>query len=360
MAPVLLRGPAGAALRAACLVGLLGLAGWGFPSTAVAADHSVTVQLTADAGQDSYQVGARVDLRVRLGCDGAMPCGPVKLVVDFDQNLAFESYSVAGDRLTDPNHYPDVTAVDAPGQVSFTVGATDPIPGGSYVELPISARGNAIPADGLLSVSATATLGAITRSASLKLAVADGQPPVPALTNLTLRAEPASVAVSLGRTARIRLSAASTGDVAAKPGWSVVVLVPGHVRLVSLTGPGQRCSGNVCTARAGLSPGEVSALTAVVGVDGHVQADARVVAYVRPAEGDVAESVPLGRVPLVTTKAPSTRTDNDAMVRLGIGRNSDRLADTGGRDARGLLTLGLLLVSVGGGLLAPRWRRAAN
>jgi LPXTG-motif cell wall-anchored protein len=327
---------------------------------ALAAGRGVAVQLTADEGQDPYRPGARVDVRVRLECSRASACGPVELVVAFDRSLAFESYSVVNDRLTDPNHYPDVTADVAPERTSFTIGTTEPMAAGSSVVIPISARGKAIPDDGLLAVEVAATTADGSSRASLRLAVAEGRAPVSALSNLTLRASPSSISPARG-TPTVRFVVANDGDAPVAAGWRVTVLVPAGVRIASLSGSGLRCSGATCTAADGLAPGGTApALTAVLRVNGPVPAKARVVAYVRPATGDVAERVAAGKAPLVTTNARTSDTDNDAMVVFSPDGNSDRLPYTGGREVRGILTLGLLLVAVGGGLLTPRWRRAAN
>lgn len=301
-----------------------------------------------------------MDVRVRVACSGASACGPVDLVVVLDASLAFESYSVVNDRLTDPSHYPDVTADVTSERASFTIGAAEPMAAGSSVAIPLSARGKAIPDDGLLAVEATATTAGGSSRASLRLAVAEGKVPAPALSNLTLRATPSSISAARG-TPSVRFVVANEGDAPVAAGWRVTVLVPAGVRIASLSSPGLHCSGATCTAADGLAPGSTApALTAVLRVNGRVPAKAQVVAYVRPATGNVGESVPIGTTPLVTTNARTSATDNDAMVVFSRDRNSDRLPYTGGREMRGLLALGLLLVSVGGGLLAPRWRRAAN
>jgi hypothetical protein len=328
---------------------------------AIAAGPGVTVQLTADEGQDPYGVGARVDVRARVRCPGTSACGPVELVVTSDRSLAFDSYSVVNDQRADPNHYPDVAAVLTPERASFTIGATEPIAAGGSVVIPLSARGRAVPEDGLAGIKATAATANASGSASLWLSLVVGKAPAPALGNLTLTASPSSVRAAAGATASVRLVVANTGDAPVAAGWRVTVLVPDRVRLLSLSGPGQHCSGATCAAAAALAPGGTSApLTAVIRVDGRLASRAYVVAYVRPAAGDVAESIPLGKVPLVTTNASASATDNDAMVGLNRSSDSDRLPYTGGRDARGILALGLLLVTVGGGLLSPWWRRAAN
>lgn len=360
--------PAGAVgtLRKAARLALTTLLalGVGLPfaaGTAIAAASDVTVRLTADEGQDPYAIGARVDVRVRIDCSGASACGPVEVVIGFDQWLAFESSSVVHDRLTDPGHYPDVVAVVSPDRPSFTIGTTEPIAPGRSVTIPISARGKGIPDHGPVSIDATASTAKTTSRASLRLLLAAGTVPTPALSNLILGSAPSSIGAARGTTANLKLLVANTGDAPVAAGWRVTVLVPRGVRLLSLSGSGLRCSAATCTADSGLAPGATAApVLAVVRVDGRVAAKARLVAYVRPAGGDVAESSALGKTPLVTTNSRTTATDNDTMVVFSRDRDSDRLPYTGGREVRGILALGLLLVAVGGGLLAPRWRRAAN
>jgi uncharacterized repeat protein (TIGR01451 family)/LPXTG-motif cell wall-anchored protein len=442
---------------------------------------ALTIELTADSGQDSYQVGARVDFRAKVSCVAATSCGVVTVTVSLDPNLTYESHSVITAVRTGPTTNASVQAATTPSSVTFTIG-TDAVGFGSgeYVTFPISARAVSIPADATVKIRAgavsdrqgTATadltistsagpgpndatkvsiggcvwwdadrdgnkdaaespqtgVGIIVSTASgtrvqatdtdasgcyvitdlaaggayqLAITPPDGAVFAQTSTGSVVDANgllsftaPASgsnaaaaaaadlpdlnaglVAYNLelterlatsgsiepGDTVRYRLVATNSGTTAALAGWQVRVVLPKKLTLVSLQGSGFDCVRATCTATGPLAAGGTSApITLTARVASGAAGELSVVAYVRPADGDVAESVPLGTAPGASTDTDATVTDNDDRAVIDIDDSSDSLADTGSRGVWTELTLGAFLVAAGGGLLLTRRRRAAS
>ncbi|MCE1174292.1 MAG: hypothetical protein LWW77_06755 [Propionibacteriales bacterium] len=178
-----------------------------------------------------------------------------------------------------------------------------------------------------------------------------------AAVNLSLQRKAPATSVQPGDEASLELLISNSGKTAALPGWRVAVVLPAGLHLVSLGGSGFTCDERSCLAQDGLPVGATASVTVVVRVDPKATAGA-VVAYVRPADDEVAEAVPLGSVPSATTKTESTLTDND--VRWVFGNGGDTLADTGAGDLLKKGTLGALSLVAGGGLLLVTRRRVAD
>jgi len=138
--------------------------------------------------------------------------------------------------------------------------------------------------------------------------------------NLTLTKKlTTSGTVYPGSTVTYTLTPHNDGPAAALAGWSVTDLLPTGLSLVSMTGTGYTCTGNVCVAGDMLAPatdGPVITVTATVnaGFTGTVNN----LAYITPAGPDVPETNPLGPVPTPGTNPATTPTDNDADAPLTV------------------------------------------
>ena len=131
--------------------------------------------------------------------------------------------------------------------------------------------------------------------------------------NLTLaKTNTTTGSVYAGSTVTFDLTPHNAGPVDALAGWSVTDLLPTGLTLVSMTGTGYTCSGNVCTATAPLAAGTDGPVIKVTAkVDASFVGSVKNVAYVKPAPGDAVETNPL-TTPTTTTNTATTPTDNDA------------------------------------------------
>ncbi len=147
---------------------------------------------------------------------------------------------------------------------------------------------------------------------------ATGQP-APQM-NLRLDKQLVGPAVAVpGQTVEFTLVPRNDGPAPAQAGWSVSEVLPAGLTLVSMTGAGYTCAGVTCTAGAALAGGaDGEPVTVRATVDAGATGELRNVAYVSPAAGDVAESVPLGPVPAPGTDTDTTATDNDSSAQLTV------------------------------------------
>jgi len=170
------RGPLLRVVAAICLATLFwatAQVGEAYPDSA-----PVVINLTADAGQDPYQVGARVDFRAKVTCAAATSCGVVKVTVSLDPNLSYESHSVITAVREGPTTNATVQVATSANTLVFTIG-TDSVGFGSgeYVVFPISARGASIPADARLKIGASAEAAGGTSATELVISTDPGPGP---------------------------------------------------------------------------------------------------------------------------------------------------------------------------------------
>ena len=118
--------------------------------------------------------------------------------------------------------------------------------------------------------------------------------------------------VNPGDTVTFTLTPHNDGPVNALAGWSVTEVMPEGLTLVSMSGQGYTCTGNVCVASGVLPAGEFGPVVTVTATVTYTYLGlSRNVAYVDRAPGDGDETIPLGPVPAPGTDTDSTATDND-------------------------------------------------
>ncbi|MBK6954496.1 MAG: carboxypeptidase regulatory-like domain-containing protein [Actinomycetales bacterium] len=118
--------------------------------------------------------------------------------------------------------------------------------------------------------------------------------------------------VNPGDTVTFTLTPHNDGPVNALAGWSVTEVMPEGLTLVSMSGQGYTCTGNVCVASGVLPAGEFGPVVTVTATVTHTYLGlSRNVAYVDRAPGDGDETIPLGPVPAPGTDTDLTATDND-------------------------------------------------
>lgn len=122
-----------------------------------------------------------------------------------------------------------------------------------------------------------------------------------------------------GQLVRYTLTPSNGGSSTALAGWSVHDLVPAGLVPTSITGSGYTCSTSArsCTSTVPLAAGKGSPITVVARIAASASGTLHNVAWVAPAAGDVAETVPLV-VPTSGTDTARTATDNDAQASLVV------------------------------------------
>lgn len=122
-----------------------------------------------------------------------------------------------------------------------------------------------------------------------------------------------------GQVVTYTLTPSNDGPSAALPGWSVTDVPPAGLQVTGMSGRGYTCTvaTRTCTSTLPLAAGKGNPVTVtarLVATSGTVHNTA----YVRPAAGDVTETVPLGTVPGAATDTSRTATDNDAQASLAV------------------------------------------
>ena len=123
-----------------------------------------------------------------------------------------------------------------------------------------------------------------------------------------------------GSTVTFSLIPHNDGPVTALPGWSVTEVLPAGLSLLSMSGEGYDCqtSAATCTAGVALPAGaDGGAVTVTAVISEGVTGPLRNVAYVAPAPGEVAETVPLV-VPTSGSDTVASATDNDAQAEISV------------------------------------------
>ncbi|MEV6105817.1 right-handed parallel beta-helix repeat-containing protein [Streptomyces sp. NPDC051940] len=131
--------------------------------------------------------------------------------------------------------------------------------------------------------------------------------------NLTLTQTPPQPSPARpGDEATFTLVPHNDGPAEAGAGWTVTVVLPEGLELISMAGPEYTSDGATATGGAPLEAGtDGPVLTVRVRVTATTATELHNVAYITPAPGDVPESNPLV-VPDLTTDPDTSATDNDA------------------------------------------------
>ena len=117
------------------------------------------------------------------------------------------------------------------------------------------------------------------------------------------------------------LTPANEGPVDALAGWTVTDVLPKGLTFKRIIGDGYICDvDNVnCTAEAALPAGQAGKpVTVTAVVDTGITGELHNVAYIEPADKDIAETNPLGDKPGTDTNTDETKTDNDAQARVKV------------------------------------------
>ncbi len=120
-----------------------------------------------------------------------------------------------------------------------------------------------------------------------------------------------------GSTITFQLVPRNNGPVDAIAGFKVTDVLPTDLLFVSMSGAGYTCTGQTCTATAGLAAATNGPpITVTVKAAKPFDGVANNVAYITPAATDVGEANPLGTPPTAATDTSGTATNNDAQADL--------------------------------------------